>query len=82
MKKPVIFIGNGGTGKTALVQMFSSGGHTFPKNYVMTLGCEFCVKTVNIPNTNVQVEMYLFDTSGQNVFNQQQMLQKLQNTQL
>jgi intraflagellar transport protein 27 len=76
LRQKVIVVGDYAVGKTALVQMFSSGGHTFPKNYVMTLGCEFCVKTVNIPNTSVQVEMYLFDTSGQKVFNQQQMLQK------
>ena len=31
---------------------------------------------VDIPNSNVQVEQYLFDTSGQKVYNQRQMLQK------
>ena len=76
LRQKIGVVGEFAVGKTALVQMFSSGGHTFPKNYVMTLGCEFCVKTVNIPDTNIQVEQYLFDTGGQKVFNQRQMLQK------
>jgi intraflagellar transport protein 27 len=74
LRQKVVVIGDYAVGKTALVQMFASGGHNFPKNYVMTLGCEFSVKTVDVPGTNVQVEMYLFDTSGQKVFNQRQML--------
>ena len=76
LRQKVIVVGEYASGKTALVNMFTSGGHNFPKNYVMTLGCEFAVKMVDIPNSNVQVEQYIFDTSGQKVYNQRQMLQK------
>ena len=76
LRQKVIVVGEYATGKTALVKMFTTGGHSFPKNYVMTIGCEFSVKMVDIPNSNVQVEQYLFDTSGQKVYNQRQMLQK------
>jgi len=53
--------------------MFHSGGHSYPKNYVMTIGVDFCVKVVNIPETNSAVELYLFDTAGQSIFNQREL---------
>jgi transport family protein 27 len=33
---------------------------------------DFCVKVVNIPETNAAVELYLFDTAGQSIFNQRE----------
>ena len=33
-----------------------------------TVGVEFSVKTVNIPETNYTVELYLFDCSGQDIY--------------
>jgi transport family protein 27 len=50
--------------------MFHSGGQHYPKHYVMTAGVDFCVKMVNIPDTNVAVELYLYDCAGQSIFNQ------------
>ncbi len=38
--------GDACVGKTALTQVYDSGGSTFPKNYLMTTGVELCVKTV------------------------------------
>jgi len=38
-----------------------------------TIGVDFCMKVVNIPDTgdvNTQVELYLFDSAGQSIFNQ------------
>lgn len=69
----VVVVGDAHVGKTALVQMFHSGGHNFPKNYVMTLNTDFCVKVVNIPDTNASVELFLHDSAGQSVFNQREM---------
>ena len=81
LRQKVAVIGDAAVGKTSLVQMFHSGGQNFPKSYVMTLGCDFCVKMVNIPEDQAQgrhvgVELYLFDTAGQSVFNQRQLAQK------
>jgi GTPase SAR1 family protein len=48
----LIVLGDPCVGKTALTQVFHSGGSTYPKNYLMTTGAEFCVKQVAIPETN------------------------------
>lgn len=81
LRQKVVVVGDAAVGKTALVQRFHSGGQTFPKNYVMTIGCDFCVKLVNLPaqhtgGKSVGVELYIFDTAGQSVFNQRQLAQK------
>lgn len=37
---------------------------------IQTIGAEFNVKQVSIPNTNVVVELFLYDCAGQSIFNQ------------
>jgi len=64
----VAVVGEATVGKSALVQMFHSNGATFPKNYLMTQGVELCVKEVPIEDTNVVVELYIFDVSGQSIY--------------
>ena len=87
-----VVVGDACVGKTALTQVFHSGGSTYPKNYVMvnvhdtktnivliiiqTIGAEFCVKQVPIPDTNAIVELYVFDCAGQSIFNQVEMNSK------
>ena len=66
----VVVVGDQCVGKTALVQSFHSENQNYPKNYVMTSWVDFCVKEVKIPDTDVAVELYLYDTAGQSVFNQ------------
>uniref|UniRef100_K3WSL6 Uncharacterized protein n=1 Tax=Globisporangium ultimum (strain ATCC 200006 / CBS 805.95 / DAOM BR144) TaxID=431595 RepID=K3WSL6_GLOUD len=66
----VAVVGDATVGKTALLQVLKSSGHEYPKNYVMTSGVELCVKSIPIPETNVVVELYLFDCAGQSIFNQ------------
>lgn len=73
LRSKVVVVGDATVGKTALTAMFFSGGNAYPKNYVMTIGVDFCMKVVNIPDTgdvNTQVELYLFDSAGQSIFNQ------------
>uniref|UniRef100_A0A7S3M1Q0 Uncharacterized protein n=1 Tax=Spumella elongata TaxID=89044 RepID=A0A7S3M1Q0_9STRA len=66
----LILVGDACVGKTALTQSFVSGGTTYPKNYLMTIGAEFNVKQVTIPETNVIVELFIYDCAGQSIFNQ------------
>mmetsp|Transcript_40150 Transcript_40150/g.71465 ORF Transcript_40150/g.71465 Transcript_40150/m.71465 type:complete len:225 (-) Transcript_40150:189-863(-) len=73
----VVVVGDACVGKSALTQMFHSGGHTYPKNYIMTIGVDFCVKQVNIPESNAAVELYLFDCAGQSIFNQREVNTKM-----
>jgi transport family protein 27 len=72
----VVLVGDAATGKSALTQVFSSGGATYPKGYVMTVGADFVVKQIPIPDTNTVVELYLFDCAGQSIFNQVEMNSK------
>ncbi|TYZ69388.1 hypothetical protein PybrP1_004737 [[Pythium] brassicae (nom. inval.)] len=64
----VAVVGDATVGKTALLQVLKSSGHEYPKNY--TSDVELCVKSVPIPDSNVIVELYLFDCAGQSIFNQ------------
>ena len=66
----VVVVGEACVGKTALIQCFHSENTNYPKNYVMTSWVDFCVKEVKIPDTDVAVELYLYDTAGQSIFNQ------------
>ena len=67
IRKKVVVAGEPAVGKTALVQMLTTGGQKFPKNYQMTQ-CEFACKTLPQPDSDVHVELHLFDTGGQDVF--------------
>merc|ERR1719401_303327 len=60
----IVLLGDSAVGKTSLAQVFQSGVTNFPKNYSMTIGLDFMVKRVTIPDTNVIVEMYIVDCGG------------------
>jgi len=66
----IALLGDSGAGKTSLVQVFQNGEKSFPKQYNMTIGLEFSVKRVPIPDdaagnpSNVVVEMYIVDCGG------------------
>ncbi|KAG8349075.1 ADP ribosylation factor family Ras of Complex Roc domain [Trypanosoma vivax] len=64
LRLQVCVVGAPTVGKTAYVQMLHSNGVTFPKNYLMTLGCDFVVKEVQLDEENT-VEMLIYDVAGQ-----------------
>ncbi|KEG15255.1 small GTP-binding protein [Trypanosoma grayi] len=51
-------------GKSSFVQMIHSNGVNFPKNYLMTMGCDFVVKEVPVDDEST-VEMLIYDVAGQ-----------------
>lgn len=57
-------LGDSAAGKTSLAQVFQGGVQNLAKNYNMTIGIDFMVKRVGIPDTNVVVEMYICDCGG------------------
>ncbi|KAG5473670.1 hypothetical protein LSCM1_04297 [Leishmania martiniquensis] len=63
----VAVIGEPTSGKTAFVQMVHSNGATFPKNYLMTMGCDFVVKEFAVDDENT-VEVSLLDVAGQRLY--------------
>ncbi|KAI9205442.1 P-loop containing nucleoside triphosphate hydrolase protein [Polychytrium aggregatum] len=68
LRTKCVVLGNPGVGKSSLVQAFHSDGAQFPKTYAMTIHAEVCVKAVNVPDTNITVELYLHDVGGHEVF--------------
>ncbi|KAJ3011192.1 Intraflagellar transport protein 27 [Thoreauomyces humboldtii] len=68
LRTKCVVLGNAGVGKSAIVQMFHSDGSQYPKTYAMTIHCDVCVKVVNIPDTNVSVELFIHDVAGNDAF--------------
>ncbi|KAI8914872.1 hypothetical protein PhCBS80983_g00748 [Powellomyces hirtus] len=68
LRTKCVVLGNSGAGKSAIVQMFHSDGAQYPKTYAMTIHCDVCVKVVNIPDTNVSVELFIHDLAGYDAF--------------
>lgn len=63
-KFKVIFIGDQGTGKTAILNRFVND--KFDQNYQATIGLDFNSKNVKIDNQDVR--LLLYDTAGQEKF--------------
>ena len=68
LRAKCILVGNSKVGKTALAQTFHTEGTHFPKSYSLTVGVNICVKTVQIPNTPHSVELYILDSSGNELY--------------
>lgn len=70
LRSKVVVLGDPGVGKSALTQMFHTNGQKFPKNYLMTIGVDFCMKAVQVADGEslAAVELYVFDTAGQDLF--------------
>eukprot|EP00698_Gefionella_okellyi_P003626 TRINITY_DN133_c0_g6_i1.p1 TRINITY_DN133_c0_g6~~TRINITY_DN133_c0_g6_i1.p1 ORF type:complete len:293 (-),score=58.35 TRINITY_DN133_c0_g6_i1:28-849(-) len=62
----VIVVGNGGIGKTSLIQKFAKG--IFTEVYKKTIGVDFLEKQMYIPSLGDTVTMMLWDTAGQEEF--------------
>ncbi|MHA1519050.1 MAG: GTP-binding protein [Promethearchaeota archaeon] len=62
-------LGDGGTGKTAIVVRFSQG--FFKENYKMTIGVEFAVKSITVKGSqehDYNVKLQVWDVGGQDRF--------------
>jgi Ras-related protein Rab-8A len=71
LKKPkydyllkLIIIGDSSVGKTCLLLRFSDD--QFPTSHMPTIGIDFRIKTINIMNKNVKLQVW--DTAGQERF--------------
>ncbi len=67
--RKVVMIGAGGSGKTALVNRFLT--QKFSEQYIVTIGSQFAVKTVGVPDSNgrdVVVKLLVWDLAGQQRF--------------
>lgn len=62
----IIVVGNGGVGKTSLIQRFCKG--QFTTNYKKTIGTDFLEKNWYVAKSDTVVKLMLFDTAGQEEF--------------
>jgi small GTP-binding protein len=60
----VIIIGDSGVGKTNLLTKFCDG--VFKDSYVATIGVDFKLKTINVDETKIKLQIW--DTAGQERF--------------
>ncbi|GFG32316.1 hypothetical protein Cfor_02713 [Coptotermes formosanus] len=60
----VVLVGNAGVGKTCLVRRFTQG--LFPPGQGATIGVDFMIKTVEIDNEKIKLQIW--DTAGQERF--------------
>eukprot|EP01135_Chromosphaera_perkinsii_P002746 Nk52_evm114s226 gene=Nk52_evmTU114s226 len=60
----LLVVGDPGVGKSAITQVFHSDGSHYPGEYNLTSGVDCLVKTVNIPDTEDSVELYIYDCAG------------------
>ncbi|CAG9820180.1 unnamed protein product [Phaedon cochleariae] len=60
----VVLVGNAGVGKTCLVRRFTQG--LFPPGQGATIGVDFMIKTVEVGNEKVKLQIW--DTAGQERF--------------
>ncbi|KAJ3373060.1 Intraflagellar transport protein 27 [Allomyces arbusculus] len=64
LRTKVVLLGDSGTGKSALAQVFHSEGASFPKAHMLNTTPELLVKTVAIPDTDAAVELFVTDLPG------------------
>jgi len=59
-----VILGDSGVGKTSILNRFSDG--TFSENFMSTIGVDFKIKTIDILNKRVKLQIW--DTAGQERF--------------
>lgn len=64
----VAVCGDAAVGKSALLSTYISKGQKFPATYSMTSGVEIVIAPVHVPDTTAMVELFLFDTAGQDIY--------------
>ncbi|WIA41606.1 hypothetical protein OEZ86_008966 [Tetradesmus obliquus] len=62
----VVVVGNGGVGKTSMIKRCCKG--VFTDDYKKTIGVDFLEKQLYVPSIGQDVQLYLWDTAGQEEF--------------
>ena len=75
LREKVVIVGDAAVGKTSLIQSFMSQGaeNLNNKHYMMTSSVDMNVKQIPISNSNITVDLFLYDAPGQSIFNQREL---------
>lgn len=63
----VCIVGDGGVGKSAILKQYIEG--VFLENIKMTIGTNFYIKDLTIPELNLDATLQIWDLAGQEQFN-------------
>ncbi|MHA1455178.1 MAG: GTP-binding protein, partial [Promethearchaeota archaeon] len=64
-KFKIVFIGDGGVGKTSLIRRYTQ--KSFQKQYIKTIGAQFSFHEKQVDN--IEVRSIFYDIAGQDKFN-------------
>ena len=70
LREKVVIIGDDRVGKSSIIRVLNSGLQSYLKSYKMTSTVELHVLDIEIPNTNITVDLFLHDIPGFNIFHQ------------
>ncbi len=61
-----VIMGEGAVGKTSMILQYCE--RKFSENYIMTIGSNFAIKSISIPDENIVVRLQIWDLAGQVAF--------------
>uniref|UniRef100_A0A0G4HI72 Uncharacterized protein n=1 Tax=Chromera velia CCMP2878 TaxID=1169474 RepID=A0A0G4HI72_9ALVE len=64
----VMLLGDQGVGKTSLAQVFAGGQLKFRRDYTLTRGVDLVRKVVQVPDSPIEVELFLLDSGGGDIW--------------
>jgi len=77
LREKVVVVGDECVGKTSIIKShLKKDDKIYEKNYLMTKGLELEISEIPVPNSDIVVDLFLFDMGGQAIFNQLQMAKR------
>jgi small GTP-binding protein len=77
LREKVVVVGDECVGKSSILKShLKKSDKIYDKNYLMTKGIELEVSEIPVPNSDIVVDLFLYDMGGQSIFNQRQMAKR------
>ena len=77
LREKVVVVGDECVGKSSILKShLKKNDRMYDKNYLMTKGIKLEVSEIPVPNSDIVVDLFLYDMGGQSIFNQRQMAKR------